>query len=112
MTNMTLPIIVATLLAVAACGPRYAPPLCDREAQEWTKFGTEEDTCAITTAVPSPLLSGDDDRDPPSTPPSVGGNNGWGNGDQSAPGNSGDHNNAENNGRGNSHNRHGNPNPN
>ncbi len=40
------------------------------------------------------------------------GNNGWGNGDQSAPGNSGGHNNAENNRNGNSHRNHGDANPN
>lgn len=40
-----------------------------------------------------------------------GGNNGWGNGDQDAPGNSGSNNNAENNQNGNSHKKHGDPTP-
>ncbi|WP_343116011.1 hypothetical protein [Ostreiculturibacter nitratireducens] len=40
------------------------------------------------------------------------GNNGWGNGDQSAPGSSGDHNKAENDAAGGSHDKHGPANPN
>ena len=58
----------------------------------------EEDDEDVTYSVP-------DDSDDPSDPDSVDkpdrvkGNNGWGNGDQSAPGNSQDNNNAENSGR-------------
>lgn len=37
-------------------------------------------------------------RNCPESSPVTHGNNGWGNGDQDAPGNSGDHNNAENGG--------------
>lgn len=34
------------LLSVAACAAPYPAPLCDREAQEWNKFETQEDICA------------------------------------------------------------------
>ena len=128
-TTLTL----AALLLTTACAT-VPPPLCDREAQEWTKFGTQEDQCAPTW-VPQPEKpnghnpnrkptdnpsgepddggSGDDsDDETPDTggaddpdggddtgggkPPRVKGNNGWGNGDQDPPGNSGPNNNAEN----------------
>lgn len=34
------------LLTLAACAT--PTPICDREAQEWDKYGTQEDTCVVT----------------------------------------------------------------
>lgn len=124
---------LAALLLTTACAT-VPPPLCDREAQEWNKFDTQEDQCAATW-VPQPETpnhdakrprkpadpdgddsddtgSGDDGHEEPDDgpddssgdnddatggkPPRVKGNNGWGNGDQDPPGNSGPNNNAEN----------------
>lgn len=49
---------------------------------------------AMTVEIPvEDPPTGDDNQDPPEI---IKGNNGFGNGDQDAPGNSGDHNNAEN----------------
>lgn len=152
-------VAVLGLLLVTACAPRYAlEPLCDREAQEWNKFDTQEDNCVRTSNYtvpttptprvgkpratpvpehddpvptppddnpsgpdvdPSPPTEPDveepnDEEDPPinDEPDSDGegsdedsdegnhrphkGNNGHGNGDQDAPGNSCENNNAEN----------------
>lgn len=105
---------VLLLTTMTACAT--VPPLCDREAQEWTKYGTQEDQCAVEPRREAPEgpkgnLGGDTpetDLPPLYEPPSeeeeeeeeeggkTKGNNGWGNGDQDAPGKSGPHNNAEN----------------
>lgn len=119
-------LIIATVgaaLTLTACAP--APtPICNREAQEWNKFDTVEDTCLIPVTL-APVLREHDDDDPytdpdlpetpddtpqdrpddtpdrptdrkPDRPDRVKGNNGWGNGDDAAPGRSRDRNNAEN----------------
>lgn len=122
MKHLTL---AALLLGTAACAP-LPTPLCDREAQEWNKFDTAEDICATGGYIDDPRNipvlvlprhpvggvgdppDGSDDEadtgvDPDGDdtgvvgPVRVKGNNGWGNGDQDAPGGSGPHNNAENN---------------
>lgn len=41
------------LLSIGACAP-LPTPLCDREAQEWNKFDTQEDQCATTAPVVAP----------------------------------------------------------
>ena len=124
---------LAALLLTTAC-TTVPPPLCDREAQEWNKFDTQEDQCAPSwvTQPDTPNHDvqrprkpsdpdgrdpddgsgdGDGDEEPGSgsdddtggardtradKPPRVKGNNGWGNGDQDPPGNSGPNNKAEN----------------
>lgn len=111
-------ITLATALAVITAACTQAPPkLCDRDAIEWDKWGTVElpSECQPTGALPigpTPTPEEGDDTTPPETDgpsPSpdpvdeaddkVKGNNGWGNGDQAAPGNSRDRNNAENSDR-------------
>ncbi len=51
MTRLTIP----ALLLAAACTPA---PICDREAQAWDKYGTQEDRCATPALswwdVPAP----------------------------------------------------------
>ena len=64
---------------------------------------------ALALSIATPSLACDSGCDDPA--PSKG-NNGWGNGDQPAPGNSGNSNAAENNGQGRSHGVHGDPNQN
>lgn len=46
-----------SLLALGACA---APQrvICDREAQEWTKFGTQEDECARPPVIVVPYSPG------------------------------------------------------
>lgn len=105
-------------IALVACSPNPTP-LCDREAQEWNKFNTQEDECHV--ALPSigtsvsvsdhtvgdhvPDRVGTPDADEPEEegPTDNGqpsdrnrGNNGWGNGDDPAPGRSLNRNRAEN----------------
>lgn len=101
----TATITIAASLGLMAC---TAPePICDRSAQAWDKFGTQEDACELPPAPPLPCLctahNGGDNLiptppKPPSDPetPSQKGNNGLGNGDQPAPGGSLDNNKAEN----------------
>ena len=52
MTKRTT-IIAGLLLSVAACA-QIPQPLCDREAQEWNKFDTAEDQCAVTATERAP----------------------------------------------------------
>lgn len=117
-----LPFVLGPALALlAACA--QPEPICDRSAQSWSKFGTQEDACELPPATPlpcdcTPHNGGDDPRlvppvapptEPPSEPPvdptppgetphgpTAKGNNGLGNGDQPAPGGSLDNNKAEN----------------
>ena len=48
----------AALALLGACATAPPPPICDREAQEWNKFETQEDTCdTVATPVrPAPTL--------------------------------------------------------
>ena len=60
---LTAPLL---LLAAACASPQ---PICDREAQEWTKFGTQEDECAAPPSRPTAIpATHDDDPRPPRTP--------------------------------------------
>lgn len=128
---MKLAILTAAALTLAACTPPNTL-VCNRDAIAWDKWGdvtAMADNCL--PASPRPLArpvtaSGDDNNPtpptsnppnvtPPSEPPTtpekpdrVKGNNGWGNGDQSPPGNSGANNNAENDRGGRSQRNHGN----
>lgn len=125
MNKLTTTAVVALSFTLGAC-TQYAQPMCDREAISWDKWGEPEELapeCLPTViATPVPTVRKDRDSNPrrntPTSPPNdepneppkdkpevdtpsdkpdrVKGNNGWGNGDQSAPGNSGSNNNAEN----------------
>lgn len=110
MTMLKLTEIALAVATLAACSP---PPLCDREAQEWTKYGTQEDQCARGGYAPPSALDAPRQRpsivtpDDPIVPVDPPGedkpkrdhkDNGWGNGDDDAPGGSGSHNQAENEG--------------
>lgn len=107
--------LTALALVLGACA-KTPEPICDREGQAWDKFGTQEDVCDVTNNY-SPVWPTDRDgdaRDPsrpvdpdvpdtdrpdsdrPALAAKVKGNNGLGNGDQSAPGNSLGNNRAEN----------------
>ena len=47
----------AALALLGACATTTPPPpICDREAQVWTKYGTQEDTCAEPVVV-VPILT-------------------------------------------------------
>lgn len=111
------------LLLLAGCATQ-PEPICDREAQSYDKFGTPEDLCVKPKprpifiaglpdtddphdpTMPPPRGPEDPDNEPPVSRPDPEddprggprGNNGWGNGDQSAPGKSLDRNKAENSG--------------
>ena len=125
-------LIVGGVALLAACNPPPAPLLCDREAIEWDKWGTPDippecqppntptksdlgRSMEIKTPDENPPDTPDNPPDEPDTPsdpdePSpdkVKGNNGFGNGDQDAPGNSLDNNNAENDKGGRSQRNHG-----
>lgn len=68
--------VIATLAALTLLGACAAPaPICDREAQEWTKFGTQEDVCAPVTklvaAQPIDWPHDDDDKDRTERPTDV-----------------------------------------
>lgn len=108
-----LPFVMGPALALlAACA--QPEPICDRSAQSWTKFGTQEDACELPPAPPlfcecdqhegdGPLtVPPGETPEPPAEPPAdtpegtIKGNNGLGNGDQRAPGNSLGSNKAEN----------------
>ena len=119
---MKLPLtLAASALALAACAPatihtaaQSAQMHCD-----WRPAGLIGGDCrneapkARTAPQPKPEPEPEEPEEPehpeepekPSRPETPGqahkpkGNNGWGNGDQSAPGNSGGHNNAENSSR-------------
>ena len=98
---MKTTLIAATLLTLGACA--QVAMVCDREAQTYDKFGTTEDACAVVTVHYAPRVSddGNDRPHPPTEPPEqpkpkVHLNNGFGNGNQDAPGKSEFHNNAEN----------------
>jgi hypothetical protein len=120
------------LAALSACTPEYAQPICNRAAIAWDKWGepTELDEICLPTPVPVvtpivdlPPTEGNPPVDeppvdeppvdeppvdePPVDEPKVKGNNGWGNGDQPAPGNSLENNNAENDRGGRSQRNHG-----
>lgn len=120
-----------TTLILASCAD--APlAVCDRDSQPYHKFGTTEDQCEIPTITPTwviedgysysrpsthltPPATPDTPNTPniPDTPTSVNktkGNNGWGNGDQSAPGKSLNHNKAENSNKTQRNHGEGNPN--
>ena len=66
MTRLT--IITGLLLSVAACA-QIPEPLCDREAQEWNKFETQEDQCARTATVRAPTGPTVIEGSPPTTNP-------------------------------------------
>lgn len=92
-------------VGVSACS--FTPEeLCDREGQDWFKFGTQQDDCSKLVSVGNDYDAGDrsSDRDQRTRDPNggTGGsvdtkhpdrvdtkrdrrNNGWGNGDQPAP---------------------------
>ena len=56
------------LFAVAACSK--PPPICDRDAQVWNKYGTVDDACAAPPARQAAIpATHDDDRDPPTRTP-------------------------------------------
>ena len=112
---MKIAYIAASAVLLAACTPT-PPPLCDRAAIEWDKYGTAEvpQSCEPEVRyvpVVGPRPDRDSDRDirvvvgiPPSDGPAhpdkperhVKKNNGLGNGDQKAPGRSLTRNRAEN----------------
>ena len=100
-----LPLSISGLALVACSAPDVT--VCDRDAQVWDKVNTAEDVCYVAPApIAIPLVSEPPVSEPPVSEPPVSepptpadptkGNNGHGNGDQDAPGNSEDHNGAEN----------------
>ena len=101
-------------IVLSGCATQQEP-LCDREAIEWDKYGTAEvpkecrpnldvvELCCEPTQTQAPMPEPPKQEPPTSEPPKeeppterVKGNNGLGNGDQRAPGNSLDRNKAEN----------------
>ena len=107
-------IITIAALSLSACATQQEP-LCDRDAVEWDKYGTAYLPLECMPKPLAPVLVDDphDPMMPPTTPPTTEppkheppvseppakrekGNNGLGNGDQRAPGNSLDRNRAEN----------------
>ncbi len=66
MTKLT--IITGLLLSVAACA-QIPEPLCDREAQAWNKFETQEDQYARTATERAPTAPPVIKRSPPSPDP-------------------------------------------
>lgn len=48
---MKILLTTAALGLVVACA-QVPTPICDRSAQEWSKFGTEEDKCDVPVATP------------------------------------------------------------
>ena len=110
------PLLTLAAIPLFAACTQYAEPICNREAQEWNKVDTVQDVCAPSQPVAAvlavvtsndystrPVSAPQPPRsDPPTTSPQperAKGNNGFGNGDQSAPGKSRDRNNAENSNR-------------
>ena len=103
---MKLLIITAAALTLGACA--YQPPTCGAVEESpvlLTKEGFPiiDDQAPIPFPCPEVPVTGSPDA--PYVPPvddpepeKVKGNNGWGNGDQDAPGNSEPNNGAENNG--------------
>lgn len=69
-------LLTTTAAALALLGACTTPtPICDREAQEWTKFGTQEDVCVTTPSVvvaqPIDWTHDDDDKDRTERPTGV-----------------------------------------
>lgn len=60
-------LIGVSCITLAACAP--APqPICDREAQEWNKFDTVEDTCDVVTPAIFTTIRPDTDGSNPRVP--------------------------------------------
>ena len=70
---MKVIITTTALLLVAAC--TTPAPICDRGAQEWSKFGTQEDVCvtppSVVVAQPIDWPHDDDDKDRTERPTDV-----------------------------------------